>query len=160
MQKLKSTQVSFYINLSIFLILSILVYVLKKTFNVPDFIDKTNFLISLSPVIFIAAILVAYAVYDRLAKKAKDLDNSQEQWRLFNKAHNIKFALITIGSLAITAVLLLYWKEDYLYLLGISLVIYALSYPTQLKFDQQFSHNLEKRYNAKQNENYTKNEKN
>ncbi len=153
MQILNRTKLSFYINISIFLVLSILVYVLKKYVHVPDFIDKTSFLISLAPIIFIAAILVAYAIYDRLAKKAKDLTDSQEQWRFFNKAHNIKFILITIGSLAITAVLLLYWKEDYLYLLGISLVIYLLSYPTQLKFDQQFSHNLEQRYSQKQNEN-------
>ncbi len=160
MQKLASTKISFYINIIIFVILSVLVYVLKKYVHVRDFIDQTNFLISLAPIIFIAAILVAYAIYDRLAKKAKDLPDSQEQWRIFYKAHNIKFILITTGSLAITGVLLLYWKQDYLYLLGISLVIYLLSYPTQLKFDQQFSHNLEKRYNQQQNTNPGGNSKN
>ncbi len=146
MDYLKKSHTQFWIWFSIFVFISGLVILLKKVFLFHDVLSRTNFLLSISPVILLFAIIIAYTVYDRMAKKAKQSDDQNLQWQLFLKAHNYKILLITLGGIIMSLTLLLYWKQDYLWLLGFSLIFYLLAYPTQLKFDQYFSDNLEKKY--------------
>ncbi len=152
MSTLKNSQKTFWLWLSIFLIISGIIILLKQNFDFPDKIDRNSFVLVLSPIIFIFAILIAYWQYDKLAKQAKSSDDEPLQWKLFSKATKIKMIILTLGGLAMSFSLLLYWKKDYLYALGMILIFYFLAYPTQLKFDQQFSDNLEKRYMNREHE--------
>ncbi len=149
MSTLKRSRKRFWISFSVFALISGVIILLKRMFDFPDIVSSTHPLMVISPVVFIAAVIIAYGYYDKLAKNAKDLDDDRdeaEQWKFFLKAHTWKFVLLTVGGLAISITLLFYWKKDYLYALGIIMIFYLLAYPTQLKYDQQFSHRLEKRY--------------
>ena len=146
MNYLKKTQTQFWIWFSVFAFISGLVILLKKAFMFQDVVSRTNFILSVSPLILLFAIIAAYAIYDRMAKSSKQSQDETLQWQLFYKAHNYKILLITLGGIFMALTLLLYWKQDYLWLLGFSLIFYLLAYPTQLKFDQYFSDNLDKRY--------------
>jgi len=154
MSTLKQTQKRFWISFLVFVVVSLAVILAKQVLGLPDIISRTSPILIISPLIFIAAVIVAYSYYDRLSRKAK-AENDQNhplQWRLFLKAHTVKFILLTIGGLAISFTLLFYWKKDYLYVLAIILVFFLLAYPTQLKYDQQFSHLLEKRFSPRAEE--------
>ena len=106
-----------------------------------DFISDTSIALVIAPLLFILAMLLAYGLYDRLLRKIKkDLQApEQEQWKAFARANKAKFILLSLGGIIIALTLLLIWKQDYLYLLGIAFILYLIAFPNKTKFEIEFS---------------------
>lgn len=118
------------------------VYYLKKVAGVEDFITKESKLIMIAPFIMLATILIAYFFYDRLAKKSKSIDdedkNREEQLKLFQNASIIKIAMFEFVGTFASVMLLLYYNTNYLYMIGIVIIFYLVSFPNQIKFRRDF----------------------
>ncbi len=139
MNELKTSKKHFLIWLTIFIAISGIVIVLKKVFIVKDFIDNSHVILVISPLLFISAMLLGYGLYDRIMRKARQSTDKNEKITLFNKANKIKFIFLAMGGTVIALTLLLIWKADYLYLLGIALILLLIAYPSRTKYDIEFN---------------------
>ncbi len=146
MNELNTSKKSFFIWLTIFVIFSGLVIILKKVLLVKDFIDNSNVILVISPLLFITSMILGYGLYDRIMRKARQSTDTNEKINQFNKANKIKFIFLSLGGIVIALTLLLIWKADYLYLLGIALILLLIAYPSRTKYDIEFN---SERFNKK-----------
>ena len=137
----KKTKINYIIWFSAFIIIAGIVDLTKKVLGLKDFITQTNIILVISPILFITAIVLAYALYDNTLKRIKkDPDATEEQqWEAFYKANNIKAIFFALGGTIIALTMLLIWKKDYLYLLYIVITLFFIAYPNKTKFKIAFS---------------------
>ncbi len=143
MESLKQLKVIYYSIISAFVVFSLIVILLKKQLGFQDIAGATSVITFITPLIMIVSILVAYGLYDYKARKAKKTDDNKIKEKLFVEATIIKLAFIEFAGLLSAFALLVYWRPDYLYILGIVLVFFLLAYPTQLRYDRDFAPTLE-----------------
>ncbi len=141
MNHAKNIKRNYFLWLGILLVITVLVIITKKVFMLKDLINETNIILVISPLLFISAMLLAYGIYNRLLRDTKKNINATEteQWQAFSRANKAKFILLSIGGIIIALTLLLIWKTDYLYLLGIAFILFLIAYPNKTKFDIEFS---------------------
>lgn len=142
----------FFVLFAGFLLFSILVIVLKKVVEVPDMITLSSKLTVVALFLMVAAILAAYFVYDRFAKKSqkidineneeiekgKEEDNRIVQYSLFRKAMLIKMSMFVFVGFLSALMLLLLYQNTYLYMLGIIAVFFFINFPSDIKFKRDF----------------------
>ncbi len=136
---LKKARKTFWLWFAIFALSFILAYVLKKFLHLHDFIQADNFIFTIVPVIFIACIIIAYGLHDKYAKTAKKSESTEKKNDLYLKAIALKTAFLSIGGTVVNLMLILHWKTDYLYLSAMAAVFILLAYPTQVKYDMNFT---------------------
>jgi H+/Cl- antiporter ClcA len=141
---LKSLRLIFFGSLAEFVVVAALALVIKLSLKYKDLIQPSSKLTMIAPFLLIVSILVAYFIYDRIAKKSKklqtdeDFEIKEEQYKLFKNAIMIKIAMFNfVGNIAAIMLFLLY-QQTYLYMLGIIVVFYFLAFPTDSKFNRDF----------------------
>ncbi len=137
----KQIKKHYFLWLGIFILITAIVALVKKVLMVKDFITDTSIILVISPLLFILAMLLAYGLYDRLLRKTKKDPQATEeqQWIAFSRANKAKIILLSVGGIIISLTLLLIWKQDYLYLLGIAFILFLIAYPNKTKFNIEFS---------------------
>ncbi len=147
---LKYLKKMFFIFFSVFLVFSILIIVLKKVFEIPDMITLSSKLTIVALFLMVAAILLAYFIYDRFAKKsqkidsgdtldeAKEQENKILQYKLFRDAMIIKMSMFVFVGFLSALMLFLLYQNTYLYMLGIIAVFFFINFPNDIKFKRDF----------------------
>ena len=115
-------------------------FYLKQVQNLADIIDRSSKITMIVPIILIATILIAYYIYDRIAKKSQnlDFDDTENQLKYFTSAMIIKIGMLNFVGIIVGIMMFLIYQETYLYMLGIIAVFFMLNYPSETKFRRDF----------------------
>lgn len=137
---LKTLKIVFIASFLGLLILSGIILYLKKIVQVQDFISASSKLIMVAPIFMLGSILVAYFLYDRLAKKSKKIEgtDSSQRFSLFQKAMFIKIAMFEFVGIFSALMMFLFFRNTYLYMEGIVLVFFLISFPTEYRYKKDF----------------------
>ncbi len=137
---LKTLKIIFFATFSEFILISGVIFYLKKFQELQDFITLSSKLTMAIPIIMIISILASYFVYDRMAKKAKKVEdeNSDYPIMLFKSASILKIAMFNFVGVLSAVMMLLIYQKTYLYLIGIVAVFYLINFPSENKFRRDF----------------------
>lgn len=137
-EKFKKLKLIFLVIFSQFAIISAVVYYLKYTKIIEDIIETTNKIIMYVPAVMLISLLIGFFIYNSLAKKSMKLEDENEQFNLYKKAVFLKLAIIEFVGLLTAIMLVLIYNKSYIYMLGIILVFFLLSIPSEQKFRKEF----------------------
>ena len=137
-ETIKKLRVLFAVIFVQFLSLAAIVYYLKKAEIVQDFIDISSKLTVIIPVLMIASILIAYFIYDRIAKSSQQIEDEELQLKKFFQASIIKIAMLDFVGVLVAVMLFILYQQTYLYMLAIIIVFFLLNFPSEMKFKKDF----------------------
>lgn len=123
-----------------FISISAILYYLKKVAGYEDVIDMSNKITMIAPLIMLISILVAYYIYDRIAKKSQklDIEDTQGQTKFFSSAMLIKMGMLNFVGIIAAVMMFLIFQKTYLYMIGIVAVFFLINFPSEVKFRRDF----------------------
>jgi hypothetical protein len=138
-EKLKDIQKLFYILFANFVISSVVIFIVKKYIGVEDVLSISSKITMIAMILMLVLILVAYSIYDFLAKKSKKIeDNTEMQLELFKKAMRIKMLMFDAVGFLTAVLMMLIYQKTYVYMLGIIGVFFVISFPSEIRFKRDF----------------------
>lgn len=139
-ETLKKLRLIFIVLFTEYLAFSAIVFYLKQVKELSDKIEVSSKLTMIIPIIMIASILIAYFIYDRIAKKSQklEIDDTQGQIKLYTSAMIIKMAMLNFVGLLVGIMMLMLYQKSYLYMLGIIAVFFMINFPNEVKFRRDF----------------------
>ncbi|MBN2664216.1 MAG: hypothetical protein JXR68_11250 [Bacteroidales bacterium] len=123
-----------------FISISGILFYLKKVAEYEDIIDMSNKITMIAPVIMLISILVAYYIYDRIAKKSQklEIEDTEGQTKFFSSAMIIKMGMLNFVGIIAAVMMFLIFQKTYLYMLGIVAVFFLINFPSEVKFRRDF----------------------
>jgi len=139
-ESLKRLKIIFAAIFGGFIIVSAIAILLKKVLNIADTITLSNKLTMVIMIVMMMSILGAYFIYDRFAKKSKDIDdeNENERLSLFSKAVIVKLSMFSFVGVLTAMMLIVLYQDTYLYMLGIIGVFFLINFPNEIKYKRDF----------------------
>ena len=137
-ETIKKLKLIFTIVFAQFVGIAGIVMFLKKVKNIDDIIDISSKITVIVPIVMIASILIAYIIYDRIAKSSQKIEDEELQIKKYFKASFVKIIMLDFVGLLVTVMLFLLYQETYMYMLGIIVVFFLLNIPNEMKFKKDF----------------------
>ena len=135
---IKKLKLIFMIVFGQFVIVGGGAFALKHFEIMADVIDISSKITVVIPILMIASILIAYLVYDRIARSSQKIDDEETQLKKFFTASLVKIIMLDFVGLLVIVMLLLLYQKTYLYMLAIIVVFFLLNFPNELKFKKDF----------------------
>ncbi|MBN2893683.1 MAG: hypothetical protein JXL97_17570 [Bacteroidales bacterium] len=136
---IKKLKLIFIVVFVQFAVIAGIVVLLKTQEIVKDTIDLSNKLTMIIPILMIASILVAYFIYDRIARLSRKIEvDEQKRLKNYFSASMIKIAMFDFVGILVSIMLLLFYQQTYLYMLGIIIIFFLMNLPNETKYKKDF----------------------